>query len=124
MLGKLLLIYICNFHVLNHLLLIYICKLHWNLQASRAKKAYESILSSSNSSHDTANSAARDTASTHGLCPRPSHEDPDHQWSALPCESGSGSNSRDYSLLVLTASLQGLSLVAEYVEVEFTYVNQ
>ena len=26
-----LLIYICNFHVLNHLLLIYICKLHWNL---------------------------------------------------------------------------------------------
>ena len=29
-LGKLLLIYICNFHVLSHLLLIYICKLHWN----------------------------------------------------------------------------------------------
>ena len=29
--GKLLLIYICNFHVLSHLLLIYICKLHWNL---------------------------------------------------------------------------------------------
>jgi hypothetical protein len=28
---KLLLIYKCNFHVLNHLLLIYICKLHWNL---------------------------------------------------------------------------------------------
>ena len=28
---KLLLIYICNFHVLSHLLLIYICKLHWNL---------------------------------------------------------------------------------------------
>ena len=28
--GKLLLIYICNFHVLSHLLLIYICKLHWN----------------------------------------------------------------------------------------------
>ena len=27
--GKLLLIYICNFHVLNHLLLIFICKLHW-----------------------------------------------------------------------------------------------
>ena len=24
-----LLIYICNFHVLNHLLLIFICKLHW-----------------------------------------------------------------------------------------------
>jgi hypothetical protein len=29
--GKFLLIYICNFHVLSHLLLIYICKLHWNL---------------------------------------------------------------------------------------------
>jgi hypothetical protein len=28
--GKLLLIYICNFHVLSYLLLIYICKLHWN----------------------------------------------------------------------------------------------
>jgi hypothetical protein len=27
--GNLLLIYICNFHVLSHLLLIYICKLHW-----------------------------------------------------------------------------------------------
>ena len=30
--GKLLLIYICNFHVLSHLLLIHICKLHWNLR--------------------------------------------------------------------------------------------
>ena len=30
--GKLLLIYICNFHVLRHLQLIYICKLHWNWQ--------------------------------------------------------------------------------------------
>ena len=29
--GKLLMIYIWNFHVLNHLLLIYMCKLHWNL---------------------------------------------------------------------------------------------
>ena len=29
-LGKFLLIYICNFHVLSHFLLIYICKLHWN----------------------------------------------------------------------------------------------
>ena len=29
--GKLLLIYICNFHVLSDSLLIYICKLHWNL---------------------------------------------------------------------------------------------
>ena len=28
--GKLLLIYICNFHVLSNLLLIYICKLHWD----------------------------------------------------------------------------------------------
>ena len=27
--GKLLLIYIRNFHVLSHFLLIYICKLHW-----------------------------------------------------------------------------------------------
>jgi hypothetical protein len=31
--GKFLLIYICNFHVLNHLPLIYICKLHWNLSS-------------------------------------------------------------------------------------------
>ena len=30
-LGKLLLIFICNFHFLSNLLLIYICKLHWNL---------------------------------------------------------------------------------------------
>ena len=30
--GESLLIYICNFHVLNDLLLIYICKLHWNLK--------------------------------------------------------------------------------------------
>jgi hypothetical protein len=29
--GKLLRIYICNFHILSHLLLIYIRKLHWNL---------------------------------------------------------------------------------------------
>jgi membrane-bound metal-dependent hydrolase YbcI (DUF457 family) len=28
--GKLLLIYTCNFYVLSHFLLIYICKLHWN----------------------------------------------------------------------------------------------
>ena len=27
----LLLIYVCNFHVVNNFLLIYICKLHWNL---------------------------------------------------------------------------------------------
>ena len=31
--GKLLLIYIYNFHVLSNLLLIYICKLHWNLKS-------------------------------------------------------------------------------------------
>ena len=29
--GNFLLIYICNFHVLNHLLLIFICKLHWKV---------------------------------------------------------------------------------------------
>ena len=29
--GISLLIYMCNFHVLNNLLLIYMCKLHWNL---------------------------------------------------------------------------------------------
>jgi hypothetical protein len=27
--GELLMIYICNFHVLSNLLLIFICKLHW-----------------------------------------------------------------------------------------------
>ena len=32
--GKFLMIYICNFHVLNHFLLIYICKLHWNLSTA------------------------------------------------------------------------------------------
>jgi callose synthase len=30
--GNFLLIYICNFDVLNHFLFIYICKLHWNLK--------------------------------------------------------------------------------------------
>ena len=30
-LGNFLLIYVCNFHVLNHFFLIYTCKLHWNL---------------------------------------------------------------------------------------------
>ena len=30
-LGRFLMIYICNFHVLSNLLLINICKLHWNL---------------------------------------------------------------------------------------------
>ena len=37
--GKLPLIYMCNFHVLNHLLLIYMCKLHWNL--NRLEEAIE-----------------------------------------------------------------------------------
>ena len=31
---NLLIIYICNFHVLSHLLLIYICKLHWIIRCS------------------------------------------------------------------------------------------
>jgi hypothetical protein len=35
--GKLLLIYMCNFHVLNHLLLIYIYKPHWNLHLGEVK---------------------------------------------------------------------------------------
>ena len=33
--GKLLLIYLCNFHVLSNFLLIYICKLHWNSMMSK-----------------------------------------------------------------------------------------
>ena len=33
--GKLILIYICNFHVLSHLLLNCICKLHWNRLSTR-----------------------------------------------------------------------------------------
>ena len=33
--GNLLLIYICNFHVLNYFLLIYICKFHWNRYSGR-----------------------------------------------------------------------------------------
>ena len=37
--GNFLLIYISNFHVLNHLLLIYICKLHWNLDVERYARA-------------------------------------------------------------------------------------
>ena len=32
--GKLILIYMCNFHVLTHLLLIYICKFHWKITKS------------------------------------------------------------------------------------------
>ena len=39
--GKLLLIYICNFHVLSNLLLFYICKLHWNLHATYVKNMLE-----------------------------------------------------------------------------------
>ena len=34
--GKLLLIYVFNFHVLNHFLLIHICKLHWNFKRKLA----------------------------------------------------------------------------------------
>ena len=37
--GKLLLIYICIFHVLSHLLLIYICKLHWNSKVWNANSS-------------------------------------------------------------------------------------
>ena len=35
--GNFLLIYVCNFHVLNHFLLIYICKLHWKSSRARWK---------------------------------------------------------------------------------------
>ena len=35
--GNFLLIYVCNFHVLNHLLFIYICKLHWNRDLVRPR---------------------------------------------------------------------------------------
>jgi hypothetical protein len=41
--GNFLLIYICNFHVLNHLLLIYIFKLHWNLNVLLCIKALHSF---------------------------------------------------------------------------------
>ena len=37
--GKLLLNYICNFHVLSHLLLIHICKFHWNLTTNASHRA-------------------------------------------------------------------------------------
>ena len=33
---KLLMLHICNFHVLSYLLLNYICKLHWNLNVRRS----------------------------------------------------------------------------------------
>jgi hypothetical protein len=36
--GKLLMIYIYNFHVLSHLLLIYMCKLHWNLNRNQGRR--------------------------------------------------------------------------------------
>ena len=42
-LGELLLIYICNFHVLSHLLLIYICKLHWNLNTTELKNKMSQV---------------------------------------------------------------------------------
>jgi hypothetical protein len=38
--GKLLLIYICNFHVLTHLHMICICKLHWNLNTMFVCQVY------------------------------------------------------------------------------------
>ena len=41
--GKLLLIYIWNFHVLSHLLLIYIRKLHWNSFSAGSVKDDEGI---------------------------------------------------------------------------------
>ena len=41
--GKLLLIYICNFHVLSHLLLIYICKLHWNWRKKKPEVDEEEV---------------------------------------------------------------------------------
>jgi hypothetical protein len=42
--GKLLLIYICNFHVFSHLLLIYIFKLHWICRSlCRRTQTYYSI---------------------------------------------------------------------------------
>ena len=40
--GKLLLIYICNFHVLSHFLFIYTCKLHWNHNKSDSSKSSRS----------------------------------------------------------------------------------
>ena len=43
-----LMIYICNFHVLNHFLLIYICKLHWN-RSSRSPKTESGRTSRRNS---------------------------------------------------------------------------
>jgi hypothetical protein len=36
-LNHFLLIYICNFHVLNHFLLIFICKLRWNRQVGQTQ---------------------------------------------------------------------------------------
>jgi hypothetical protein len=41
--GKFLLIYICNFHVLNDLLLIYICKLRWNQILPRSREEAQRI---------------------------------------------------------------------------------
>ena len=47
--GKLLLIYIWNFHVLSNLLLIYICKLHWNPPYSNV----DALLSQNDADSDT-----------------------------------------------------------------------
>ena len=38
--GNFLLIYICNFHVLNHFLLIHICKLYWNQQSNTNNQSW------------------------------------------------------------------------------------
>ena len=38
-----LLIYICNFHVLNHFLLIYIRKLHWNRKVGKPLAAESAL---------------------------------------------------------------------------------
>ena len=41
--GNFLLIYTCNFHVLNNFLLIYICKLHWNLRYIGISNTYDLV---------------------------------------------------------------------------------
>ena len=42
--GKLLLTYICNFHVLSNLLLIYICKFHWKMKTVARASAAKFVL--------------------------------------------------------------------------------
>ena len=53
LLGKLLLIYICNFHVLSYLLLIYIYKLHWNCSNGGLLELREAIVQSYNTKFQT-----------------------------------------------------------------------